>query len=238
MKICITNDDGVHAKGLCVLAQWAKKLGDVTIFAPAIQQSGKSHSIEIHTPYRVEKVQHSTGLRAYQVYSTPADCVRVAMMAMEEEFDLVFSGINHGYNLGREITYSGTVGAALEAGVQGTKAIALSTRRDIFTGIEKHLDTMWGCFEASDLFAAAPVWNVNIPEESTGKIVLARQGGPFYSDTFFLKEGNASVEGKLVWRPGNDMGVDTDAVLQYGHIALTPLTNDRTNYEAFEMLKR
>ncbi|MBR6808974.1 MAG: 5'/3'-nucleotidase SurE, partial [Clostridia bacterium] len=82
MKICITNDDGVHAKGLCVLAQWAKKLGDVTIFAPAIQQSGKSHSIEIHTPYRVEKVQHSTGLRAYQVYSTPADCVRVAMMAM------------------------------------------------------------------------------------------------------------------------------------------------------------
>lgn len=238
MRICITNDDGVHAKGLCVLAEWAKKLGDVTIFAPAVQQSGKSHSIEIHTPYRVEKVEHRTGLRAYQVYSTPADCVRVAMMAMDEDFDLVFSGINHGYNLGREITYSGTVGAALEAGIQGANAIALSTGRDKFTGIEKHLDAMWDYFQANGLFTAAPVWNVNIPEECAGKIVLAKQGGAFYSDTFFLKEGHASVEGKLVWQPGNDMTADTDAVLQYGHIALTPLTNDCTNDDAFEMLKK
>lgn len=233
MRICITNDDGVHAKGLYVLAQWAKKLGEVTIFAPAIQQSGKSHSIEIHTPYRVEKVGHETGLRAYQVFSTPADCVRVAMMAMGEEYDLVFSGINHGYNLGREITYSGTVGAALEAGVQGIRAIALSTRRDVFDGIERHLDNMWAFFEEKQLFAKAAVWNVNIPEECSGKIVLARQGGPFYSDTFFLKGTEASVEGKFVWQPGSNPSVDTDAVLQYGHISLTPLTNDRTDHTLF-----
>ena len=238
MRILLTNDDGIFAPGMRVMMDFARRLGEVVVYAPKSEQSGKSHAIEIHQPFTVEPVALPHGIQGYSVDSTPADCVRVAMMAMEEEFDLVFSGINHGYNLGREITYSGTVGAALEAGVQGTKAIALSTRRDIFTGIEKHLDTMWGCFEASDLFAAAPVWNVNIPEECTGKIVLARQGGPFYSDTFFLKEGNASVEGKLVWRPGNDTGVDTDAVLQYGHIALTPLTNDRTNYEAFEMLKK
>ncbi|MBQ4639860.1 MAG: 5'/3'-nucleotidase SurE [Clostridia bacterium] len=237
MRICITNDDGIHAKGLCVLARWAGKVGDVTIVAPRYQQSGKSHSIDIHQPYAVERAAHETGFAAWQVDSTPADCVRVAMMALGEKFDLVLSGINHGYNLGREITYSGTVGAALEAGVQGTKAIALSTRREIFDGMEEKLDNMWAFFQEKGLLQLADVWNVNIPEEYTGRIVLARQGGPFYSDTFFMNGGLASVEGKPVWQPGGDANVDTDAVLQFGHISVTPLTNDRTNEKVLSLCK-
>ena len=161
MRICITNDDGIHGEGLLVLANWAKKLGDVTIFAPKFQQSGKSHSIEIHQPFEVRQVEHPSGVRAFTVDSTPADCVRVALLAMKESFDLILSGVNCGYNLGREIIYSGTVGAALEASVHGVKAIALSTGFDTFEGAAAHLDTVWDYITRHQLLNKAQVLNVN-----------------------------------------------------------------------------
>jgi len=234
MKICITNDDGIFSEGLIVLAEWAKKLGEVTIFAPKTQQSGKAHSIEIHSAFEVRQVEHPTGLRAFSVDSTPADCVRVALAAMKEHCDLVFSGINCGYNLGREIIYSGTVGAALEAGMQKTKGIAFSTGFDTFEGAKKYLDTAWNYLVQHQLLAKSDVWNVNIPEKPTGKVRLTHQGGRFFSDDYRRDGCMFYANGQNIWTPSEDESIDTNAVLLHQMISVTPLTNDKTNWNAFE----
>lgn len=77
MKILLTNDDGIQSEGLMIVAKWAKKLGDVTVSAPKFEQSGKSHSIDIHNPFEVKKVDYLDGVRAFSVDSSPADCVRL-----------------------------------------------------------------------------------------------------------------------------------------------------------------
>ena len=237
MRICITNDDGIHSEGLTVLANWAKHLGEVTIFAPREQQSGKSHSIEIHDAYEVVEVQHPSGVRAFTVDSTPADCVRVALLAMGEHYDLVLSGVNCGYNLGREIIYSGTVGAALEASVHGVKAIALSTGFTTFDGARRHLDTAWDYIQRNGLLDRAGVWNVNFPEDPTGDCRLTRQGGAFFSDEF-RREGNMFfAAGKCVYTPTSDGSIDTNAVLQDRCISFTPIRNDRTDWDALQGLQ-
>lgn len=238
MNICITNDDGIRGEGLLILANWARKLGNVTIVAPLSQQSGKSHSIEFHHGFTVEKVSHPSGAEAYTVDSTPADCVRVAMLALKKPFDFLLSGINCGYNLGREIIYSGTVGAALEAAVHGVKALALSTGFDSFTAAENHLDALWQFVQENRLLDKANVWNINVPEETTGKICITRQGGAFYSDDFFWQEGKVFASGKCVWQPSDDYAFDTNCVLHGRHISITPLCNDRTDWHAWKSLEK
>ena len=232
MRICVTNDDGIFSEGIILLAEWAKKLGDVIIAAPKTQQSGKAHSIEIHNAFEIRQVEHPTGLRAFSIDSTPADCVRVALTALGEHFDLVFSGVNCGYNLGREIIYSGTVGAALEAGMQRTKGVAFSTGFDTFDGARKHLDMAWDYMQKNALLEKADVWNVNIPQEAVKGIRLTRQGGRFFSDEFIWENDMIRSNGQNVWTPTADDSLDTNAVLQHGCISLTPLTTDKTDWKA------
>ncbi|MBR5546961.1 MAG: 5'/3'-nucleotidase SurE [Clostridia bacterium] len=234
MKICITNDDGIFSEGITLLAEWAKKLGEVVIVAPKVQQSGKAHSIEIHKAFEVKRVEHPTGLRAYSVDSTPADCVRIALVAMQENFDIVFSGINCGYNLGREIIYSGTVGAALEAGMQQTKGVAFSTGFDTFEGAQKHLDTAWDYIMQNNLLSKSDVWNVNIPEEPSGEIRMTHQGGRFFSDDFIWDGNMIRSNGQNIWQPTEDPQLDTNAVLHDRCISITPLTTDKTNWAALK----
>ena len=127
MRILITNDDGLHASQLVPLVKGAQKLGEVVTVVPKYEQSGKSHGIEIHKAFEVTTVELAPGITAIAVDSTPADCVRYAILGMHEQFDLVISGINRGLNIGRDIMYSGTVGAVLEASNLGVQAIAFST---------------------------------------------------------------------------------------------------------------
>ena len=236
MKICLTNDDGIFAEGMMVLANWAKKLGDVTIVAPKTQQSGKAHSIELHDSYAVEQVDHPSGLRAFSVDSTPADCVRVALIGLEEQYDLIISGVNCGYNLGREIIYSGTVGAALEASVHGVNGLAISTGFDTFNGASAGLDKCWEYIQQHKLLEKSLVWNVNIPEEPTGEICLTRQGGRYFSDDFAWDGSRIKATGKCVWTPSDDDTIDTNAVLLHRKISITPISNDRTNWNVLNEL--
>ena len=127
MRILITNDDGIHAAQLLPLIRWCRKIGDVTTVVPKVEQSGKSHGIEIHKPFEARQVEPEPGVTVWAVDSTPADCVRFAVLGLKLEFDLVISGINRGLNIGADMMYSGTVGAACEAVNLGLKAIALST---------------------------------------------------------------------------------------------------------------
>ena len=127
MKILITNDDGINAPGIKLLAQWAKKLGEVTVVAPKVEQSAMSHAIDFMHPQEIKKVDFLEGVTAYSMSSTPADCVRFGTLALPDKFDLVLSGINYGVNVGQDIVYSGTVAAVFEAARMGIKGIAFST---------------------------------------------------------------------------------------------------------------
>ena len=143
MRILITNDDGINAPALKPLAEWAKKHGEVTVVAPKIEQSGKSHGIEIIKPMEIKKVDFLPGIDAYSVDSTPADCVRFGIIGLKRNYDLVISGINRGYNLGKDIVYSGTVGAIYEASGLGIKSIALSTAPNSLQNALSHLDEVF-----------------------------------------------------------------------------------------------
>ncbi len=234
MRILITNDDSISSPVLLPLAKWAQKLGDVTVFAPKIEQSGKSHGIELRHAFEVKKVDFD-GIEAYAVDSTPADCVRFAVLGMGRKFDLVISGINKGYNVGVDIMYSGTVGAIYEAGNLGIPAIALSTDPKDFAPALAQLDTVYDFFQKHRLMEKHSIYNVNFPLEFKG-IRITHQGGPLYSDDF-PPIGNDMYmpTGVYVYQNRDDMSLDTDASL-HGYISITPMTLERTQMDVYKAL--
>ena len=145
MRILITNDDGIYAEGVLPLVQWAKTKGEVTVVAPKVEQSAKSHGIEIHKAFYAKQVDLFEGVTAWEVDSTPADCVRLAVLGLHMEFDLVISGINRGLNIGRDTMYSGTVSAVFEAGNLGINARAVSTSPEYYKDAAKEMDKIWDC---------------------------------------------------------------------------------------------
>ena len=126
LKILITNDDGINNIGIRLLANWAKQYGEVTVIAPKVEQSAKSHAIDIRGAFEIKKVPFMEGVEAYSVDSTPADCVRFGVIGLKQKYDLVLSGINKGVNVGDDIVYSGTCAAVFEAARMGLKGIAFS----------------------------------------------------------------------------------------------------------------
>ena len=123
MKILVSNDDGYLAQGIVTLASSLSDIGEVTVVAPDRNQSGASNSLTLHTPLRVQKVSNGR----YCVNGTPSDSVHLALSGfLDEDPDIVVSGINHGANLGDDVIYSGTVAAAMEGRFLGLPAIAIS----------------------------------------------------------------------------------------------------------------
>lgn len=235
MRILITNDDSINASQLLPLIRWCQKLGDVTCVAPKVEQSGKSHGIEIHEPFAFEKVHLADDICAYAVSSTPADCVRFAVLALQQKFDLVISGINRGYNIGTDAMYSGTVAAAMEAAILGIPAVALSTSPGYYEQAVTQLDRIYDFFQKHDLLGKHSIYNVNIPPQA-GSIRITRQGGIYYSDDFLLDEnGMCHPKGICVYEDRNDLNLDTDAVM-HGHISILPLTAEMTDMRIFSGL--
>ncbi len=236
MRILITNDDGMHASQLVPLIRWCRKLGEVTTVVPKFEQSGKSHGIELHKAFEVKEVEFAPGITGWAVDSTPADCVRFAVIGLQKEFDLVISGINRGLNIGTDVMYSGTVSAASEAVLLGMKAIALSTPPKFYDQAVGQLDRVFDYIRERRLLEKNDLYNVNIPADAK-EIRITRQGGPYYSDDFALTEGAMYMPmGKPIWQDSQDDTLDTDATL-HGYITITPLTVDRTNFKVFEELQ-
>ncbi len=235
MRILITNDDGLQAQQLLPLIKWCRKLGDVTVFVPEKEQSGKSHSFEIHKPFTAKTVELEPGITVWAVDSTPADCVRLAVLGMGLSFDLLISGINRGLNMGSDIMYSGTVGAASEAVNLGIPAIALSTTPDNYPNATEALDRIHAYMREHNLMGIHNFYNINIPGNPKG-FRITRQGGPYFSDDF-LPIGNDLFrpQGKPVWKDSGDDTLDTDATL-HGYISISPLTIDRTAKDIYQAL--
>lgn len=236
MRILLTNDDGLRAEGLIPLIRWCRKWGEVIPVVPKVEQSGKSHSIEIHKPFEAKQVELAPDITAWSVDSTPADCVRFAVLGLHMEFDLVISGINRGLNIGRDIMYSGTAAAVFEAGSMKIPAVALSTDPAGYPCDDKHLDTVAEFFKAHRLMDKHSLYNVNIPVNPIG-VRITRQGGPYYSDDFD-PQGNDMylARGKSVYEEGHDYEIDTNAAL-HGYISISPLTICRTDTAMFDTLR-
>lgn len=242
--ILVTNDDGVYSAGLKVLHEAVSGLADTYVVAPDRERSAAAHSLTIHRPLKIHKIKD----RVFSITGTPTDCVAVGVeKILPEKPALVLSGINHGPNLGDDLTYSGTVSAALEGTIMTIPSMAISLA--VENSGEPFFDT------ASEVAASVAEYilehslpydtllNVNVPnlrmDEIKG-IRFTRQGKRIYEGS--IQETFSPWGEKYYWIGGGtprwEHGEDTDiTAVQAGFVSITPLHPDMTNYKAIEFLK-
>lgn len=241
MLILCTNDDGYLARGLRVLTEAARPLGEVHVVAPDREQSATSHSLTMHVPVRARSV----GERTHSVTGTPTDCVMLGVQALlPRRPDFVLSGVNHGMNMGEDVLYSGTVSAAMEATVLGIPAVALSyAGREGIEHLEGYgplLSRLLAQLLARDTFPRETLLNINLPPIPAGEVKgvrVTRLGRRVFTDAFtrgtdpsgrpYFWIGGGSVE----WAPAE--GTDNHAV-ENGYVSVTPLHLDLTNHALIE----
>jgi 5'-nucleotidase len=242
-RILVTNDDGIHAPGIEVLERIARSLSpDVWTVAPDVEQSGTSHSLTLRRPLRLRKY----GERRYSVDGTPTDCALLAInhVLKERRPDLVLSGVNGGANLGEDVTYSGTIAAAMESTLLGVPSIALSqVNRSLgeppFAIAERHGAEVIGKL-VSVSWPVGVLMNVNFPDTPVSGIRVGRQGRRI--STIELIEGRDPKNRPYVWIGDftNDEtaepDTDLDAVM-HGAIAVTPLHLDLTHQPSIALLR-
>ena len=240
MNILISNDDGILARGLSLLGEAAGELGRVMVVAPDREQSATSHSLTLHRPIRATR--RADG--AYQVDGTPTDCVLLALDAlMPEKPDFVFSGVNHGPNMGEDVLYSGTVAAAMEGLAAGIPSVAISYGSFDLEHLESHragLTRLLGGIVAIDSFPRDTLLNVNLPpipgDQVKGVRVthlgsrvfheeVARMKDPWGRDIYWIGGGH------VTWSGGSDSDF---RAMGEGFISVTPLHVDMTNYDLLE----
>ena len=248
MRILLTNDDGIFAPGLTVLEEIAAEFSDdVWVCAPHEEQSGAGHSLSLNAPVRL----HKHGRKRFSVSGTPTDSVMLAMRTvMDEKPDLILSGVNRGANLGDDITYSGTVSAAIEGALAGVRSIALSQVL-VRSADHEHFDAAsnWGAKAIAPLLDAPlpprTLINVNfppLPSDKVSGIRAVRQGFHDYSRGSVVEGrdprglpyywfGLHAIEHTL------DHGTDLEAIDE-GYVSVTPLQLDLTHHASLDALAR
>ena len=255
MKVLLTNDDGIQADGLQALRRALLEVPEVelVVVAPDGNRSAMARSITTRRPLWVEEIDFGDGTVGYATDGTPVDCVRLARLGLVEGFDaeLVVSGINHGSNLGDDITYSGTVAAALEAVVLGLPGIAVSQQSSAleldFRQGHAYDFTVAASFIARLVAELASVplpsktlLNVNVPGRVPDGVEVARLGKRIYRDELSLVDQGS--ERRRLYRIYGDASyerdeTDTDLVaVRDGKIAVTPLHFDLTHHESIAAL--
>jgi 5'-nucleotidase len=244
-RILITNDDGIDAEGLRVLARIADRLSDdVWTCAPINEESGVGHAITLHRPLRVRKLAD----QIFTVDGTPSDCVLLAIndLIHDRKPDLVLSGVNHGANIGDDVTYSGTIGATMEATLLGIPAIALSLElgegEANWASVEAHAPSIIETLVGQD-WPKETLISVNFPDCPTDAVKGIR----------VLRHGTRKIGDEIThhrdprgrsytWigparRHAIDPDENTDVTAVYdGYITITPLRLDLTNYDALALL--
>lgn len=245
--ILVTNDDGITASGIRTLIEVMNTIGDVVVVAPDSPQSAMGHAITVNSTLFVEKVKVDEGIQLeYSCSGTPADCVKLAVnQILKRKPDLCVSGINHGSNSSINVIYSGTMSAAIEAGIEGIPAIGFSL-----------LDYSWNAnFEATKSYVKSiaenvlkeglpkdVVLNVNIPNLSKQElkgIKICRQARASWEEEFDKRTNPQGRE--YYWLTGKfvnlDHGEDTDEwALKNGYISVVPVQFDLTAHHCIQTL--
>ncbi|HET9104640.1 MAG TPA: 5'/3'-nucleotidase SurE [Solirubrobacteraceae bacterium] len=257
MRVLLTNDDGIQAEGLQALRRALASQDDteVAVIAPDGNRSAMARSITTRRPLWVQEVAFEDGTTGFATDGTPVDCVRLANLGLIEGFspDIVVSGINHGSNLGDDITYSGTVAAALEAIVLGLPGIAVSQQSG---SLELDFRAGGGYdFSVAAAFTArlvaelesvplppATLLNINVPGAHPSGVAVAALGKRIYRDELSLVE--TAPEGRRLYRIYGDASYERDergtdlAAVAAGQIAVTPLHFDLTARDGLDALAR
>jgi len=244
VRILCTNDDGYLAHGLECLVRAAEQIGEVTVVAPDREQSATSHSLTLHHPIR--PIQRGPG--RFQVDGTPTDCVMLAVEAlMPDRPDFVFSGINHGQNMGEDVLYSGTVAAAMEGLALGIRSIAISfaggdlradvsrlaEQVDVLAPLLRHLTSL-------PQFPPDTLLNINLPPlggDGVRGVRLTRLGRRVYSNS--IQPMHDPWGREIFWIGGGDIkwqgSEDSDfQAVHDGYISVTPLHLDLTHRDLLD----
>ncbi len=241
MNILVTNDDGYSAPGLLILKQALEKVGTVVVVAPDQNWSAGGHVKTLHKPLRLNKVQLADGSEAYASSGAPSDCVSLVLLgAIDFKPDLIVSGINPFPNLSHDVTYSGTVTAAMEGALSSIPSIAVSVEDE-------------AAYEQAAKFAAflAPIvfqrglprevlLNVNVPAGEIKGVQFTRLGQRVYNDKL---DARIDPRGRPYYWIGGDFptGVPDDGTdvgaLHHGYISVTPLQMDMTAYQFMKTLQ-
>jgi 5'/3'-nucleotidase len=244
--ILVSNDDGIHSEGIVALAEALDGLGEVVVVAPDRERSAVSHSLTLHRPLRVAEMRP----RRFAVDGTPTDCVNLAVNGiLPRRPALVVSGINKGANLGDDVTYSGTVSAAMEGTLLGIPSIAISLlgRDGFHFGVASRVAHRLSAWVLEHGLPADTLLNVNVPapgDPATNGgprgVALTRMGRRRYGDAIVEKVDPRGK--KYYWIGGEELefedaeGTDFHAVSQ-GLVSVTPIHLDLTNYKSFEALR-
>jgi 5'-nucleotidase len=256
VKVLLTNDDGIHADGLQSLRRALLEVPgiELAVIAPDSNRSAVGRGITTRRPLWVEEVDFRDGTVGYATDGTPVDCVRFASLGLIDDFraELVVSGINHGSNLGDDITYSGTVAAALEGIVLGLPGLAVSQQSgagELDFRIGRDFD-----FTAAAQFTARLVeeieevplpegtlLNVNVPAGELQGVQLTRLGKRIYRDKLRLEDEDADGGRRLFRIYGHDIGFEEEdgtdlAAVAAGRIAVTPIHFDLTDRAGLDAL--
>ncbi len=247
--ILVTNDDGVTAPGLFALVSALRVMGDVSVLAPDRNWSASGHVKTLHRPLRVKEIQLQDGSKALASDGAPSDCVALAVMGLLSDIDLVVSGINPHANIGHDVTYSGTVTAAMEAVIRGLPGLAVS-----LDSPDKHhgvLDYDAAAeyarrvveFMLKKKFPNDVVWNLNVPYlplEGIKGMQVTCQGLRVYNDELLKRDDPRGVP--YYWLGGDppsgipDEGTDYGAI-KSGYASLTPLKLDLTAEDLLDIIK-
>src|SRR5215472_2235688 len=234
--VVLTNDDGIHAAGLAALETALAELGDVYVIAPEREQSACGHALTLHRPLRPLRL----GERRYSVNGTPSDCVNLSVLGFLPETPvLVVSGINHGANLGDDVTYSGTVSAAMEGTILGVPSIAVSLVDGGDFDVAGRVARLVAMRVLVGGLPGNTLLNVNVPAQPPRGIRMTRLGHRVYKEKIVEQ---ADPRGRShYWLGGGEArwddleGTDMGAVHD-GYVSLTPLHLDLTNHRAMVQL--
>jgi 5'-nucleotidase len=247
MRILLTNDDGIYARGLSALYEELSKEADCLIVAPETEQSAVGHAITLFRPLMVRSATKGGNFLGYAVCGTPADCVKIGIKELSGQTpDLVVSGINRGSNCGNNLIYSGTVSAATEAAMMGvtSMAVSLDTHQEAdFTFAARFVRRMVRLIKSNKLLQGS-AFNVNIPclpEEKIKGVVVVRQGKGNVIETF--EKRIDPRDNVYYWISGEkttanpDLQTDIGALSQ-GYITITPIQYDLTRYELLDEFQK
>ena len=247
LNILVSNDDGIDAPGIYAVVQELKKIGTVTVVAPDKQRSAVGHAITMNYPLRVRKFMKNEKFFGYAVVGTPADSVKLGVrIIMDEQPDLLISGINHGSNTAINTIYSGTVSAATEGTILGIPSIAISlTTYDTpdFRYAAKFARQI-ALMVTKNGLPNDTLLNINVPplkEKEIRGVRITRQGKSRWDDTFEVRRDPNNRE--YYWLTGKldilDTAEDTDLIAVFNkYVSITPIQFDLTNYKAIETLQR
>jgi 5'-nucleotidase len=250
MHILVTNDDGVYAPGLLALAQEFRKLGEVSILAPDHNWSASGHVKTLNRPLRAKPVTLADGTKALASDGAPSDCVALALMGViETPIDLVVSGINPNANIGHDVTYSGTVTAAMEAAIGNVAGIAVSLDApEFFSGVLDYSTAAIAARRVAEMLIQRSLpknilLNVNVPYLPVAELKgyrISRQGLRIYRDELVRRE---DPRGRPYYWIGGEAptGVDEEGTdfgdLKAGYVSITPIQLDLTAHAFIKKLQ-